>query len=68
MYDHIVEGEDGWVLQGLVSRASFRRAAASGPKGLHGVVVAHQQCLCQEKRHCQESHSNHSRYYDFSRH
>ena len=30
--DHIVEGEQGWVLQGVLSRASFRRAAASGQK------------------------------------
>ena len=30
--DHIVEGEHGWVLQGVLSRASFRRAAASGQK------------------------------------
>ena len=28
--DHFVKGEHGWVLQGVVSRASFRRAAASG--------------------------------------
>ena len=28
--DHIVEIEQGWVLQGVLSRASFRRAAASG--------------------------------------
>ena len=30
--DHIVEGEHGWVLQGVLSRASFRRAAVSGQK------------------------------------
>ena len=30
--DHIVEGEHGWVLQSVLSRASFRRAAASGQK------------------------------------
>ena len=30
--DHFVEGEQGWVLQGVLSRASFRRAAASGQK------------------------------------
>ena len=30
--DHIVEGEHGWVLQGVLSRASCRRAAASGQK------------------------------------
>ena len=32
MQDHIVEGEHGWVLQGVLSRASFRRAAVSGQK------------------------------------
>ena len=30
LHDLIVEGEHGWVLQGVVSRASFRRAASSG--------------------------------------
>ena len=30
--DHVVEGDHGWVLQGVLSRASFRRAAASGQK------------------------------------
>ena len=32
LQDQVVEGEQGWVLQGVVSRASFRRAAASGQK------------------------------------
>ena len=32
MQDQVVEGEQGWVLQGVLSRASFRRAAASGQK------------------------------------
>ena len=30
LHDRIVEGEHEWVLQGVVSRASFRRAASSG--------------------------------------
>ena len=30
--DHIVEEEQGWVLQGVLSRATFRRTAASGQK------------------------------------
>ena len=30
--DQILEGEKGWVLQGVLSRASFRRAAVSGQK------------------------------------
>ena len=30
--DHVVEGEHGWVLHGVLSRASCRRAAASGQK------------------------------------
>ena len=32
LQDQVVEGEQGWVLQGVLSRASFRRAAASGQK------------------------------------
>ena len=32
MQDHIVEGEQGSVLHGVLSRASFRRAAAIGQK------------------------------------
>ena len=30
--DQIIEGEQGWVLQGVLSRASFRRAAMSGQR------------------------------------
>ena len=32
MQDQVVEGEQGWVLQGVLSGASFRRAAAGGQK------------------------------------
>ena len=32
LQDQVVEGEQGWVIQGVLSRASFRRAAASGQK------------------------------------
>ena len=32
MQDQVVEGEQGWVLQDVLSRASFRRAAVSGQK------------------------------------
>ena len=32
MQDLIVLGEHGWVLQGVLSRASFRRSAVSGQK------------------------------------
>ena len=32
MQDHIVEGERGWFLQGVLSRASFRGSAAIGQK------------------------------------
>ena len=30
--DHFVQGEHGWVLQGVLSRASFRRSAVRGQK------------------------------------
>ena len=32
LQDQVVEGEQGWVLQGVLSSASFRSAAASGQK------------------------------------
>ena len=32
MPDQVIEGEQGWVLQGVLSRASFRRTPVSGQK------------------------------------
>ena len=32
LQDQIIEGGQGWILQGVLSRASFRRAAVSGQK------------------------------------
>ena len=32
LQDQVVEGEQGWVLQGVLARAPFRRAAVSGQK------------------------------------
>ena len=37
--DQVVEGEQGWVLQGVLSRASLRRAAVSGQKFLTGLSL-----------------------------
>ena len=66
MQDLIVEGEQGWVLQGVLSRASFRRAAVCG-QILYCIIAAHQQYLCEEKRDCQENHPDPSCHYDFPR-
>ena len=66
--DHIVEGEQGWVLQGVLSRASFRRAAASGQKVFTVLSLHISNIFAKKKRHCQENHPDHSCYYDFSRH
>ena len=50
MPDQIMEGEQGWAMQGVLSRASFRRAAGSQwSEVLYCVVPAHQQHLRQEK-------------------
>ena len=46
--DHIVAGEQGWVLQGVLSRASFRRAAASGQK-VFTVFSLHTSNTCAKK-------------------
>ena len=32
LHDKVMEGDQGWVLQGVISRASFRRRLLSGQK------------------------------------
>ena len=52
--DHVVEGEQGWVLQGVLSRASFRRAGASGQKVFAVSSLHISNFFCQEKGYCQD--------------
>ena len=66
--DHIVEGEHGWGLQGVLSRASFSSCGSRWSESLHCVIVTHQQYLCQEKRYCQGNHPDRSCSYDLSKH
>ena len=40
--DKVVEGDSGWVLEGVLSRASFRRQPPSGQKTFTVYVLAHQ--------------------------
>ena len=68
LHDHIVEGEHGWVLQGVVSLASFRRAAASGETVFTVLSLHINKCPRQEKRYCQENHPGRLFSYDLSRH
>ena len=42
LHDHVVEGEHGWVLGSVVSRASFRRVAASGQTDFTFFLITHQ--------------------------
>ena len=49
MQDQVVEGEQGWVLQGVLSRASFRRAAVSGQK-FFAVLSLHISNIYAEKK------------------
>ena len=52
----VMERDSGWVLQGVLSRASFRRQPLSGQKNIHSSVVAHQQHLRQETWHRKEAY------------
>ena len=65
--DQVMEGEQGWVMQGVLSRASFRRSPVSGQKILYSIVPTYQQHPRQEERHRQEAHSHSSYHDDFSR-
>ena len=49
--DRVEEGCQGWVMQGVLSRATFRRLPLNS-KGLHNVMSTHQQCFCQETWNC----------------
>ena len=59
--DRIKEGESVWVLQGVISKACFRRQPRSGQKHLHGNVCAHQQQLCQKAWNWEEASPHHPR-------
>ena len=65
--DQGMEGEQGWVMHFVLSRASFRRPPVSGQVTFYGVVYTDQQHLRQEERHRQEAHSHSSCHHDFSR-
>ena len=65
--DQVVEGEQGRVLQGVLSRASFRRAAVSGQKFFTVLSLHISNIWRQEERHRQEAHPASSCHYDFSR-
>ena len=64
--DQVLEGDQGWVMQGVLSCASFRRPPLSGQGTFHGVVFTYQQHLRQEERHRQGAHPHHPCYHDFS--
>ena len=66
LQDQVVEGEQGSVLQGVLSRA-FSSSRSQWSKILHCFVPACQQHLRQEERHRQEDHPDSSCQYDFSR-
>ena len=49
------------MLQGVVSKAWFRRQPRSGQKNLHGNVCAHQQQLCQKAWNWEEASPHYPR-------
>ena len=47
--DEVMEGDSGRVLQGVLSRVSFRRRPLNGQKHVHSCVVAHQVHYAKER-------------------
>ena len=47
--DQAIEGEQGWVMQGVLSRASFRRPPPSGQKTFFTVLSLHKSNIYAEK-------------------
>ena len=64
--DQVREGDQGWVMQGVLSRASFSSTTSQRPGNLYSVVSTYQPHPRQEERHRQEAHPHHPWYHDFS--
>ena len=47
--DQVMEGDQGWVMEGVLSRASFRRPPLSGHKTFT-VMSLHVSNICAKKR------------------
>ena len=56
--DKVMEGDQGWVLQGVLSRASFRRQPLSG-QNIHSTVPTYLQYLRQKTGYCEKAHPHH---------
>ena len=46
----------------------FSSCCSQWSESRHRIIVTHQQCLCREKRYCQENHPDHSCSYDLPKH
>ena len=60
--DQVMEGDQGWVMQGVLSRASFRRPPVTSQE----TFTVYPPRLRQEERHRQEAHPHHPCYHDWS--
>ena len=54
--DKVMEGDQGWVLQGVLSRASFRRRPLSDQKTFTVFFPTHYQYLRQKTGYCEKAH------------
>ena len=54
--DQVMEGEQGFVLQGVLSRATFRRSPVSGQKCFTVLSLHISNIYAKKKGYCQEAH------------
>ena len=64
--DQVTEGEQGWVMQVVLSRASFRRPPTSGQVTFNVLSLHINNIYAKKKRHRQEARPHHPCYLDFS--
>ena len=62
--DRVMEGEQGWVLQGVLSRASFRRSPVGGQKSFAVLSLHISNIYAEKTRYCQEAHPHHPCHHD----
>ena len=64
--DQVMEGEQGWLVQGILSRASFPRPPLSGQETFYGVVSTYKQHLRQNTGYCEKAHPHNPCHHDWS--
>ena len=64
--DQVMEGDQGWVMQGVLSRASFRRPPLSGQKTFTVLSLQISNIYTKKTGYCKKTHPHNPSHHDWS--